>query len=157
MPQQVTIRINKTDVTRRFMQSTWKQGRTTDLPNVVKQTYNVQADNEESADAGLMEASFNRWIWAGIDIMREYLADTPTYAPKPHDDEFVITLLMPNNWEIHSLPALKYALAELIHNGMLADWYDDTKPDAAKAHKQKAEVNKAEIHSNIYALNPPNH
>jgi hypothetical protein len=38
---------------------------------------------------------------------------------------------------------------------MLADWYDDMKPDQSKAYKQKAEVNKAEIHSIIYSLNPP--
>lgn len=155
MPQTVTITIDKTDATKRFMQSTWKHGRTAELPNVAKQTYNMQADIEESADAGLAEASFGRWIWSGINIMREYLKSEPSYQLPPNDDKMDITLEMPKTWNVDSLNALKFALLELIHNGMLADWYDDTNPESAKSFKTKAEVNKAEIHSIIYTLNPP--
>lgn len=87
--------------------------------------------------------------------MREYLSGTPNYDSSPNDKEFVINLLMPQNWVVQSKAGLRYALLELVHNGMLADWYDDTKPDSAAAFKKKAELNKAEIHSIIYSLNPP--
>lgn len=152
---QVEIRIDRTEAFRRFERATWKQGRMLEQPKSVTQVYNIQADREESADNGLMEASFDRWIQEGVAIMREYVSSLPHYDASPHDNEFVINLLMPGNWVIHSAPGLKYALLELVHNGMLADWYDDTKADSATAFKKKAELNKAEIHSIIYSLNPP--
>lgn len=151
---QVEIRIDREDALRRFEQATWKAGRMLDQPQSVKQVYNLQADREESADSGLMLASFDEWLWVGIDIMREYLVSA-AYGEKPDDKTFIINLQLPQNWVIHSAPGLKFALLELIHNGMLASWYDDLKPDQSKAYKQKAEVNKAEIHSIIYSLNAP--
>lgn len=152
---QVEIRIDKTEAMRRLERATLKHGRMLEQPKNAAQVYNLQADREESADNGLMEASFDQWLQKGVVIMDEYLSGTPHYDSSPNDNEFVINLLMPGNWVIHSAPGLKYALLELIHNGMLADWYDDTKPDSATAFKKKAELNKAEIHSIIYSLNPP--
>jgi hypothetical protein len=116
--------------------------------------WNLQADQEESADSGLMLASFEQQLWKGVEVMREYVVDA-AYGVKPDDRTFIIHLLLPKNWVIHSEAGLRFALLELIQNGMMADWYDDMKPDQAKAYKQKAEVNKAEIHSIIYSLNPP--
>lgn len=151
---QVEIRIDRTEALKRFEQATWKQGRMLEQPQSVKQVYNLQADQEETADSGLMTASFEEWLWVGVDIMREYLVSAD-YSVKPYDQTFIINLQLPQNWVIHSKAGLQYALRELIHNGMLASWYDDLKPDQSKAYKQKAEVNKAEIHSVIYSLNAP--
>ena len=151
----VTITISKQEQLRRFAQATWKQGPMLEQPQSVKQVYNLQADQEETADVGLMQASFERHLWEGIDIMREYLADLPHYEAKPDDDNFTITLQLPQNWVIHSAPGLKYALLDLIHNGMMADWYDDVKQDSANAFKKKADLNKAQIQSTLYALNAP--
>ncbi len=139
---------------KRFEQATYKQGKALEQPKVVKQVWNLQADQEESADAGLMHDSYSYWLGEAVNQVREYLVTEPAIANK---DESTLTLLMPGNWEHYApnAPGLRYAMVELIKNGMLADWYDDTKPDSAKAFKQKAEVNKAEIRSIIYSLKPP--
>lgn len=151
---QVEIRIDRTEALRRFEQATWKQGRMLEQPQSARQVWNLQADQEESADSGLMLASFEQQLWKGVEVMREYVVDA-AYGVKPDDRTFIIHLLLPQNWVIHSEAGLRFALLELIQNGMMADWYDDMKPDQSKAYKQKAEVNKAEIHSIIYSLNPP--
>lgn len=139
---------------KRFQQATYKQGRALEQPNVVKQVYNLQADGEDTADAGLMHDSYNEWLGEAVNQVREYLTAEPTVA---NTDVTSIVLLMPGNWEHYApnAPGLKYAILELIHNGMLADWYDNTKPDSAKGFRQKAELNKAEIRSIIYSLKPP--
>ena len=154
MPQQVTITIKEADALLRFERATFKQGRALEQPQVVRQVYNLQADREDTADEGLMHDSYTRWLWEGIRIVREYLVAEPTVANK---DETSFMLLMPGNWEhfAPNAPGLKYAMLELIHHGMLADWYEEIKPDSAKSYKQKAELNKAEIHSIIYSLKPP--
>ena len=138
---------------KRFMQATWKNGRSTDLPNLAKQTYNAQADLDDTADAALMHDSYTRWLYEGVGLVREYLTAEPTVS----NDETTMILLMPGNWEHYSpnAPGLKYAIRELILNGMLGDWYDEVKPELAKTFKQKAELNKAEIYSIIYSLKPP--
>ena len=153
--RQVQIIISKSEQLRRFEQATWKEGRMLEQPQSVKQVYNLQADQEESADSGLMQASFETHLWEGINIIKEYLADTPDYQAKPNDDNFVINLQLPQNWVIHSAPGLKFAMLELVHNGMMADWQDMMKPDQANSYKKKAELNKAQIQSIIYALNAP--
>lgn len=154
MPQQVTIMIKEADALKRFERATFKQGRALEQPNVAKQVYNLQADSEETADAGLMHESYTYWLGEAINQVREYLVAEPTIANK---DESTFMLLMPGNWEHYApnAPGLKYAMLELIQNGMLADWYDETKPDSAKTFRQKSEVNKAEIRSIIYSLKPP--
>ena len=151
----VTITISKSEQLRRFEQATWKMGRMLEQPQSAKQVYNMQADQEESADSGLMDASFERRLWEGVNLLGEYLADTPSYEAKPNDDNFTIVLQLPQNWIIHSAPGLKYALLELIYNGMMADWCQDMKPDQAASFKKEAELNKAQITSIIYALNAP--
>ena len=123
-------------------------------PQVMKQVYNLQADGEDTADAGLMHDSYNKWLGEAVNQVREYLTAEPTIT---NTDVTSIVLLMPGSWEHYApnAPGLKYAMLELIQNGMLADWYDGTKPDSAKSFKQKAELNKAEIRSIIYSLKPP--
>jgi len=156
MRENLTIQINETEELTRFQRATWKQGRMLEQPSSAKQVYNLQADSEDSADQGLMHDSYLRWLWAGINIMSEYLVAEPTFANNQLGQSVcTITITMPQNWVIHSMPGMKYAMRELIHNGMMADWYDDVKQDSAKTYKQKAEVNKAEIQSIIYALNAP--
>ena len=154
MPQQVTIMIKEADALKRFERATFKQGRALEQPNVAKQVYNLQADGEETADAGLMHESYTYWLGEAINQVREYLVAEPTIANK---DESSFMLLMSGNWEHYApnAPGLKYAMLELIQNGMLADWYDETKPDSAKTFRQKSEVNQAEIRSIIYSLKPP--
>lgn len=154
MPQQVTITIKEADALKRFERATFKQGRALEQPNVVKQVYNLQADGEETADAGLMHDSYTYWLGEAVNQVREYLVAEPTIA---NNDESTFMLLMPGNWEHYApnAPGLRYAMLELIQNGMLADWYDETKPDSAKTFRQKSEVNKAEIRSIIYSLKPP--
>lgn len=155
MPQTVTIVVDRANAKKRFEQAAWKLARMLEQPNSVKQVWNLQADHEEQADNDLMNASFDRHLWEGVDIMNEYLATTPAYGTSSHSDEFTITLTMPSHWVIHSAPGLKYALLELVHNGMMADWLDDMKPDQSNAYKKQAELNKAQIQSMIYALNAP--
>lgn len=123
-------------------------------PNVAKQVYNLQADGDDTADAGLMHDSYNEWLGVALNQVREYLTAEPTIANK---DESTFVLLMPGTWEHYApnAPGLKYVMLELIQNGMLADWYDETKPDSAKTFRQKSELNKAEIRSIIYSLKPP--
>lgn len=154
MPQQVTIMIKEADALKRFERATFKQGRALEQPNVVKQVYNLQADHEESADQGLMHDSYNQWLGEAVNQVREYLTAEPTVS---NTDETTLVLLMPGNWEHYApnAPGLRYAMLELIQNGMLADWYDETKPDSAKSFRQKAELNKAQIRSIIYSLKPP--
>ena len=154
MPQQVTITIKEADALKRFEYATFKQGRALEQPKVMKQVYNLQADSEETADYGLMHDSYTYWLGEAVNQVREYLTAEPVIANK---DESTFMLLMPGNWEHYApnAPGLKYAMLELILNGMLADWYDETKPDSAKTFKQKAELNKAEIRSIIYSLKPP--
>ena len=154
MSQQVTITIKEAEVLKRFQQATYKQGRALEQPNVVKQVYNLQADGEDTADAGLMHDSYNAWIGEAVNQVREYLTAEPTIT---NTDVTNIVLQMPGNWEHYApnAPGLKYAMTELILNGMLADWYDNTKPDSAKGFRQKAELNKAQVRSIIYALKAP--
>lgn len=154
MSQQVTIMIKEADALKRFEHATFKQGRALEQPNVAKQVYNLQADHEETADQGLMHGSYNFWLGEAVNQVREYLTAEPTVA---NTDETTIVLKMPGNWEHYApnAPGLKYAMLELIQNGMLADWYDETKPDSAKTFRQKAEVNRAQIRSIIYSLKPP--
>lgn len=154
MPQQVTITIKEADALKRFERATFKQGRALEQPHVVKQVYNMQADSEDAADAGLMHDSYTYWLGEAINQAREYLTEEPVISNK---DETSFNLLMPGNWEHYApnAPGLKYAMMELIQNGMLSDWYDETKPDSAKSFRQKAELNKAEIRSIIYSLKPP--
>lgn len=151
---QVEIRIDRTEALRRFERATWKQGRMLDQPQAARQVWNLQADHEETADSGLMLASFEQQLRKGVEVMREYVVDA-AYGVKPDDGTFIIHLLLPQNWAATSEAGLKFALLELIQNGMLADWYDDTKPDQSKAYRQRAELNKAEIRSIIYSLNQP--
>ena len=155
MPQTVTITINKTDAIKRFEQAAWKMGRMLEQPNSVKQVWNLQADHEENADNDLMNASFDKHLWEGVYIISEYLANEPTYGTGSHSSELTITLTMPSHWVIHSAPGMKYAMLELVHNGMMADWLENLKPDQANAYKKQAELNKAQIQSIIYALNAP--
>ena len=155
MPQTVTITINKTDAIKRFEQAAWKMGRMLEQPNSVKQVWNLQADHEEQADNDLMKASFEQHLWEGVYIISEYLASEPSYGTSTHANEFTITLTMPSHWVIHSAPGMKYAMLELVQNGMMADWLENLKPDQANAYKKQAELNKAQIHSIIYALNAP--
>ena len=155
MPQTVTITINKTDAIKRFEQAAWKMGRMLEQPNSVKQVWNLQADHEENTDNDLMNASFEQHLWEGVYIISEYLASEPTYGTGTRESEFTITLTMPSHWVIHSAPGMKYAMLELVHNGMMADWLENVKPDQANAYKKQAELNKAQIQSIIYALNAP--
>lgn len=155
MPQTVTITINKTDAIKRFEQAAWKMGRMLEQPNSVKQVWNLQADHEEQADNDLMNASFEQHLWEGVYIISEYLASEPSYGTSIHANEFTITLTMPSHWVIHSAPGMKYAMLELVQNGMMADWLENLKPDQANAYKKQAELNKAQIQSIIYALNAP--
>lgn len=155
MPQTVTITINKTDAIKRFEQAAWKMGRMLEQPNSVKQVWNLQADHEEQADNDLMNASFEQHLWEGVYIISEYLASEPSYGTSTHANEFTITLTMPSHWVIHSAPGMKYAMLELVQNGMMADWLENLKPDQANAYKKQAELNKAQIQSIIYALNAP--
>lgn len=155
MPQTVTITIKKDDAIKRFEQAAWKLGRMLEQPNSVKQVWNLQADHEENADKGLMDASFEQHLWEGVKIISEYLASEPTYGTGLASNDFTITLTMPSHWVIHSAPGMKYAMLELIHNGMMADWLENMKPDQANAYKKQAELNKAQIQSIIYALNAP--
>jgi outer membrane receptor for monomeric catechols len=152
--RQVEIKVDRDAALKRFEQATWKQGRMLEQPQSAKQVWNLQADHEETADSGLMLASFEQHLWKGVELMREYV-DSAAYGENQEANTFIINLVMPQNWVVQSQAGLKFALLELIQNGMLADWYDDVKPDQSKAYKQKAEVNKAEIHSIIYSLNPP--
>lgn len=155
MPQTVTITIKKDDAILRFEQAAWKMARMLEQPNSVKQVWNLQADHEENADNGLMNASFEQHLWEGVKIISEYLSSQPTYGTGSAANDFTITLLMPSHWVIHSAPGMKYAMLELIHNGMMADWLENMKPDQANAYKKQAELNKAQIQSIIYALNAP--
>lgn len=155
MPQTVTITINKTDAIKRFEQAAWKMGRMLEQPNSVKQVWNLQADHEENADNDLMNASFDKHLWEGVYIISEYLASEPSYGTASHSSELTITLTMPSHWVIHSAPGMKYAMLELVHNGMMADWLENLKPDQANAYRKQAELNKAQIQSIIYALNAP--
>lgn len=155
----IEVSINRAQALRHVERATWKQGRMIEQPQSVKQAYNIQADENETTDQNLMRDSFARWAWACVDIVREFLRDIPHYPDKPdvtHDPEdFIIPLRMPDNWVIYEQDGLQREMVELVHNGMMADWYDDTKPDQALIYKKKAEANKAEIHSTIYALNAP--
>lgn len=155
MPQTVTITINKTDAIKRFEDAAWKLGRMLEQPQSVKQVWNLQADREDGADNDLMNASFDQHLWEGVYIISEYLASEPSYGTASHSSDFTITLLMPSHWVIHSAPGLKYAMLELVHNGMMADWLADMKPDQAASYRKQAELNKAQIQSIIYALNAP--
>lgn len=156
MPQTVTIAIDKTSAIKRFEQAAWKMARMLEQPNSVKQVWNLQADHDEQADNDLMTASFSQHLWEGVYIISEYLASEPGYGNTTQTaNTFTITLTMPSNWVIHSAPGLKYEILELVHNGMMADWLDDMKPDQSKAYKQQAELCKAKIKSIIYALNAP--
>ena len=149
--RQIEITIDKQEQLKRFEQAAWKLGRSFEQPAIAKQVYNVQADSEESADSGLMDASFGRWLWSGIDIISEYMYSEPVFS----GDIVTITLRLPQNWIIHSAPGMKYAMLELIHNGMMADWCEKVKPDMAVAFKKDAELNKAQIKSIVYSLNAP--
>lgn len=155
MSQTVTIPINKADAIKRFEQAAWKLARMLEQPKSVKQVWNLQADIEDTADNGLMVASFEQHLWEGVNLMGEYLASTPTYGTGQTASVFTITLTMPSNWVIHSAPGLKYEILELIHNGMMGDWLDDMKPDQAATFKKKAELSKAKIQSIVYSLNAP--
>ena len=155
MPQTITIVIDKTSAIKRFEQAAWKMGRMLEQPNSVKQVWNLQADHEETADNGLMTASFEQHLWEGVYIISEYLSSQPSYGTSTHANEFTITLSMPSHWVIHSAPGLKYEMLELVQNGMMADWLDEMKPDQAKAYRQQTELCKAKIQSIIYALNAP--
>lgn len=154
MANTIKININKTEVFKRFMQATYKQGEALDQPSVSKQAYNMEADSEIDSDNGLMESSYYKWLWEGVRLISEFV-DNP--ESKSEDDNTEITIIMPSNWAYYSpdAPGLKYAMVELIHNGMLSDWYDSIKQDLSMAFKKKAELNKAEIHSIIYSLRPP--
>ena len=153
MANTVTITIKEATAVKRFQQVTYKQGRAVEQPNVMKQVYNIQADSEDSADAGLTHDSYQRWLYEAVRVVREYMTSEPTVS---NTDETSITLLMPSNWEHYTnAPGLKYAMLELILNGMLADWYDTVEPDSAVTYKKKAELNKAEIKSIIYSLSAP--
>lgn len=151
----LTIDIVKSEQTRRFEQATWKQGKMLEQPQSVRQVYNIQADHEETADKGLMDSMFDKWVWEGVRIISEYVSGTPGYSDNPTNDVFSINVKMPRNWPTDSFPSLKYALCELVYNGMMADWYENMKPDSALAYKKNADLNKAQIHSIIYSLNAP--
>lgn len=155
MPNTVTITIDKSKAIKRFEQAAWKTARMLKQPNSVEQVWNLQADHEEQADNDLMNASFEQHLWEGVYIISEYLASEPSYGTSTHANEFIITLTMPSHWVIHSAPGMKYAMLELVHNGMMADWLESMKPDQANAYKKQAELNKAQIQSIIYALNAP--
>ena len=158
MSQQVTISIKESEVLKLMEQATFKQGRALEQPQVAKQVYNLQSDVEDAADAGLMHSSYAFWLGEAINQVREYLTEEPTVGTTVQtSDTTTITLLMPGNWEHYApnAPGLRYAMLELIQNGILADWYDKTKPDSAKTFRQKAELNKAEIRSIVYSLRPP--
>lgn len=154
MSQQVTITIKEANVLKRFEDATYKQGKALEQPQVAKQVWNLQADVEEAADYVLMHESYAYWLGEAVNQVRKYLLSEPAVSNK---DETSLVLLMPGNWEHYApnAPGLKYAMLELIQNGMLADWYDETKPDSAKTFWQKAELNKAEIRSIVYSLRPP--
>jgi len=153
MSQQVSITIKEYDVTVRFEKATYKMGRALEQPKAEKLVYNIQAD-KGSSDATLLHDSYNRWLSEAIDTVREYMVAEPVLANK---DETTFTILMPGNWEHYApnAPGLKYAMLELIHNGMLSDWYDETKQDLAKEYKRNVQLNKAQIVSIIYSLKPP--
>lgn len=156
---QIEVSINRAKAIRHVERATWKQGRMLEQPQSVRQVYNVQADENETTDQALMRDSFDRWAWACVDIVREFLRDVPHYPEKPdqeHDpNDFIIPLRMPENWVVKEQDGLQREMVELVYNGMMADWYDDMKPDQAVIYKKRAEANKAEIHSTIYALNAP--
>lgn len=150
MPQTITITITKADEIKRAQASAWKFGRTMDSPQTAKLVYNVQADNDDAADALLMSDSYERWFKDAVWITREFLVGTPTTTT----GVTTITWSLPSAWDSHDI-ALKFAIRELLHNGMLADWYDDVKPDAAPTFRKKAELNRAEIKSIIYSIGKP--
>lgn len=153
MAQQVTIVINEIDVLLRFRQATFKQGEAMEQPKAEKFVSTLKADNERGSDVGLMHDSYFHWLLESINQVREYMVNPPVFGK----DDTNINLLMPGNWEHYApnAPGLKYAMIELISNGLLADWYDNIKQDLSRAFKQKVEVNKAEIHSIIYSLKAP--
>lgn len=154
MSQQVTITIKEANVLKRFEDATYKQGKALEQPQVAKQVWNLQADVEEAADYVLMHESYAYWLGEAVNQVREYLLAEPSIANK---DESTFMLLMPGNWEHYApnAPGLKQAMLELILNGMLADWYENTKTDSAKTFRQKSELNKAEIRNIVYSLKPP--
>ena len=143
MPITVTINIDKNAEVKRFLQATYKTGRSADLKQQI--AYNIQADTEESADKGLIDAMYDAWWERCIVEMSEFVTE--------HDEDSV-TLSLPSNWG-GSRASLKYYMCELIHNGMLGDWYDDVKPDIATAFKKKAVLNQVEISSTVYSCNAP--
>ena len=143
MPMTVTINMDKEAALKRFQQATWKLGRSTVASSPL--VYNMQADAEETADYGLMDAMYGEWWEKGVHEVSEFVTE--------HDGTSV-TLELPSRWA-GSRAALKYALGELLHNGMLGDWYDDVKQDVATAFKKKAVLNQAEIRAIVYSVNPP--
>lgn len=153
----VEISIDRSEQIKRFEREAWKIGRSMEQPQNAKQVSNFQADKEDATDNGLMEASFEDLLHEAMGIIGEYIADSPqpSYGTGANANIFTITLNMPQNWLIHSAPGLKYAILELIYNGMMADWCDGLKTETANSYRKKAELNKAQISSIIYALNAP--
>ena len=154
MSQQVTITIKEASVVGRFVDATFKQGKALEQPKAEKLVYNLQADTEEATDQRLTHDSYNRWLSEAVNAVREYMTAEPVLA---NGDETTLTLLMPGNWEHYApnAPGLKYAMLELIHNGMLADWYDETKQDLAKEYQRNVQLNKSQIVSIVYSQKPP--
>jgi hypothetical protein len=150
MAQTVVINVDMMTVLKRLERATWKHGRMGDNPQAVKPTYNLQADMEESADYGLMLASYEKWLWEGISIMEEYVQGTPTTT----GSITTITLLMPYNWGSRA-ETLKQSLLALLYSGMAADWYDEVQPESVAAYIKRANTEKKNLAAIVYAINPP--
>lgn len=156
MPQQVTITISyDTDIKPRFLNVTYKRGIASDGTVGKRQVYGMQADTDGSDyDMSIVYPSYERWLYEAIRMEREYMEGEPVTGLK---GETTVTLLMPGNWEHYApnAPGLRYAMLQLILNGMLSDWYEITQPESAAMYRKNAELNKAEITSIIYSLRAP--
>ena len=92
--------------------------------------------------------SYLKWLAAGVSILDKNL-DTKTYLK---GEKTTILIQMPEEWGTHSAPGIKYAMYDLINNGMLSDWHDSRGSDKAKRYRQAAELNKAQIQSIINSI-----
>lgn len=92
--------------------------------------------------------SYLKWLSEGVSVLDKNL-DTKMDIAK---EKATVRIQMPENWIIHSAPGMKYAMCDLIHNGMMSDWYDGKDADKAKRFRQAAELNKAQLQSIINSL-----
>ena len=108
----------------------------------------VRFQNEADRYARPRHDSYLKWMAEGVSILDKNL-DVKTYLD---ESKTTIKIQLPESWVIHSAPGMKYTLCDLIHNGMMADWYDGMGDDKAKRFRQAAEFNKAQLQSIINSL-----